>query len=250
MAEPQRTKGVDSARRAIQILLDLSDPGPESTVDDIASTHQISVPSAYRYISLLREIGLIEEHRRGTYVIAPRLIGIASAAEPALSMVTSARPIVDELARRFGETAFVVRGVRDRAVCITAAKPDLALSLSYDVGQVLHLHHSAASRVLLAHASPARRVKFLESVADELGDEGCEELAAELDEIATTGVATTDRCPSDGTWAVAAPIRVRGEVVAAISVAGPELRISVARRQEIIDAIFDSALEVQRREES
>ena len=113
-AEPQRTKGVDSARRALQILLQFSENTPELTVDNLLEDHDISVPSAYRYISLLREMDLIEEREKGRFVLSPQVMKLARAAEASFDYRAQAQPVLNKLADVTGETACICDGSTTR----------------------------------------------------------------------------------------------------------------------------------------
>ncbi|WP_431220003.1 helix-turn-helix domain-containing protein [Leifsonia xyli] len=113
----QRTKGVDSARRALQILLQFSQTKPELTVDELIEAHDISLPSAYRYISLLREMYLIEERTKGRYVLSPQILQLAQAAERTLDYRVEAQPILDQLREATG---------RPRSTCAGSTTPRCA----------------------------------------------------------------------------------------------------------------------------
>lgn len=56
-----RAREVDNARKVLKILLQFKETKPEISVEDIARQQGITVPSAYRYVALLRELCLVEE---------------------------------------------------------------------------------------------------------------------------------------------------------------------------------------------
>jgi DNA-binding IclR family transcriptional regulator len=90
--EQTKVKGVDSARRVLQILLSFIESTPSVTVDDIAEKFEISKPSAYRYISVLRELYFIEEKRRGEFVLTSQMLRFAEVAEDSVDLAAVSRP--------------------------------------------------------------------------------------------------------------------------------------------------------------
>ena len=81
MAPPaRRTTGTESSRKVLHTLLAFSEQRPTATAEDLAREVGVPLSSAYRYISLLREVGLIEEGRERTYHLSARIIPLARVA--------------------------------------------------------------------------------------------------------------------------------------------------------------------------
>lgn len=153
--QQQRTKGVDSARRALEILLHFKQSKPELTIDDIVASTGVSLPSAYRYISLLREMYLIEEREKGVYVLSPEILQLAQAAEVTMDYRALAQPILDGVCAQTGETALYLRRLNDAAVCLAIAESDHAIAISFQPGHVMPLHSGAGAKVLLSGLPPS-----------------------------------------------------------------------------------------------
>ncbi|MFC5500744.1 IclR family transcriptional regulator [Lysinimonas soli] len=241
----QRTKGVDSARRALQILLQFNQNKPELTVDEILETHDISLPSAYRYLSLLREMYLIEERGKGSYVLSPEILQLAQAAERTLDYRVEAQPVLDQLRDATGETALYLRQLNDAAVCLAISEPDRTISISFQPGHVMPLHAGAAAKTLLAGFAKARRAQYLDRVEPPLSAEARERLSADLDRLRETGFAVSEGEVDEGVWACAAPVRVRSHLVGAISVVAPAYRVDDDKREAIGAAVRAAAVELE-----
>lgn len=240
MELPAKTPGVESARRALKILLSFSEERPELTVDRLAIEHGISTPSAYRYISLLRELYLVEERAKGTFVLAPTVLRLFAAAEASLDIVAATKPVLGRLRDATGEAALVMRRVHDAAVCVAIANPDRALTLSFVPGQRMPMFGGAGAKVLLSGMSPRER----DAVLAGLTAKRRRDLNAAVETIRTQGFAESEAEVDDGVWAVAAPIMVGAKTVASLSVASAAFRTSPASRDHIRALVQQAAAEV------
>jgi DNA-binding IclR family transcriptional regulator len=230
---PQRTKGVDSARRVLEILLQFSQSKPELTVDEILDVHGISLPSAYRYLSLLREMYLIEERGKGSYVLSPEILQLAQAAERTLDYRVEAQPVLDGLAASTGETALYLRQLNDAVVCLAISESDHAISISFQPGHVMPLHAGAGAKVLLAGFTKARRTQYLDRLDPPLEPAARERLENELTALRDSRFAVSEGEVDEGLWACAAPVYARGQLIGTVSVVAPAYRVDEEARASI-----------------
>ncbi len=98
--EASAAHGSEGARRVLALMLAFSAEKNTLTARDLAAATGIALPSVYRYITLLRETGLLAGDERGSYRLSARLIGLARAAEAAESIIEFADPVMQELAAR------------------------------------------------------------------------------------------------------------------------------------------------------
>ncbi|GAA4168501.1 IclR family transcriptional regulator [Gryllotalpicola koreensis] len=241
----QRTKGVDSARRALQILLQFTQEKPELTVDDLLEMHDISLPSAYRYLSLLREMYLIEERSKGVFVLSPEILQLAEAAERTLDYRAEAQTVLDALRGRTGETALYLRRLNDAAICLAISDSDHAVSISFQPGHVMPLHAGAAAKLLLAEYSKSKRAHYLDAVEPPLSKAARKELEADLDRIKRERFSVSEAEVDEGVWACAAPVRVHGRLIGAITVVAPGYRVGPSQQEKIGDEVKRAAAEFE-----
>lgn len=242
----QRTRGVDSARRALQILLQFTEDRPELRVDDLSETYGISVPSAYRYVSLLRELNFIEERTKGVFALSPQILQLARAAERTMDYRRLAQPFLDRLTQQTGEMSLYLRRVNDAAVCLAIAKTEHAISISFQPGHMMALHAGAGAKLLLSDYSDARRERYLTRNAAALDEDARERLATELTQIRADGFAESHGEVDSGVWACAAEVRSRGMLVGVISVVAPVYRTASGKQRTIARCVRESAAEMTR----
>ena len=237
----QRTKGVDSARRPLQILLEFSESTPELTVDDVLEKHDISVPSAYRYISLLRELDLIEEREKGRFVLSPQILRLSRAAESTLDLRAQVQPILNHMAEVTGETALYLRRVGDSAICLAIAESDHPISISFQPGNVMPLYGGAAAKLLLSELSPTKVAQYLKRLGPALSKTAKTKLELDLKSLRETGYAESAGEVDQGVWASAAKVHTNGVFLGALTIAAPDYRLSAEHKGQIADAVRTSA---------
>lgn len=241
----RRTKGVESARRALQMLLKFTENKPALTADELLEAYQISLPTAYRYLSLLREMHLIEERSKGTFVLSPRIFQLAHAAEATLDYRVEAQPVLDRLTEGTEETSLYMRQINDAAVCLAIAETDRAISISFLPGHRMPLNAGAGAKLLLAEYSATKRNQYLDRLEPPLSKTARAQLISELDRMLIDNYAESRGEVDDDVWACAAPIRAHGIQVGVISVVAPAYRVSVDKQKSIGRAVSDAAAELE-----
>ncbi|WP_291037324.1 IclR family transcriptional regulator [Herbiconiux sp.] len=239
--EPQRTKGVDSARRALQILLEFSESTPEITVDQVLEKHDISVPSAYRYISLLRELDLIEEREKGRFVLSPQILRLSRAAETVIDFRAQVQPILDRMSAETGETALYLRRVNDSAVCLAIAESDHPISISFQPGNLMPVYGGAAAKLLLSELSAAKLAQYFNRLGPALSKQAKKQLESDLDALRSTGYAESAGEVDRGVWASAASVHTGGISVGALTIVAPDYRLTDEHKAQIAEAVRSGA---------
>lgn len=237
-----RTHGVDSARRVLQILLEFSEDHPEARIEELAKAISVSLSTTYRYVSLLKELQLIEELQRGTYALSPRILKLARSVEASIDIVSVARPILHELTEATGETSLIIRQLGDSAVCVEISQTDQAVRLSLSPGHMVPLHRGAGPKVLLANMEETKILSYFDRVGVEMEER--QRIRDEFDGIRSEKVGESLAEVDTGVWASASPIHFAGKVIAVVSVAVPEYRIDEEKRDTIIAMVKDAAVEI------
>ena len=238
-----RTPGVDSARRVLKILLLFSEERPRLNVEEITREVDISLPSAYRFLSLLREMDLVEENGDGTYALSPRILLLARSAEKSLQVSKTLRPLVERLTQATGEAALVIRRVGDYATCVEISQTDNPIRLSFTPGQIMSLHRGAGPKVLLAAMGENWIRRYFDRLHPSPSQSERDALIAEMAAITAQGWSKSAAEVDEGVWAVAAPIKIADKVVAAVTVAGPHFRIDEQRADYILRQVIEGAAE-------
>lgn len=231
-----RTPGVDSARRALNILLMFGEDSPWVTIEQIAAGADVSIPSAYRFISLLRELKLVEEVGNSSYSLTPRILALAKNAERAFEIGPVLKHILDELSVTTGEAALAIKRIGTHAVCVEMVQTEHAVRLSFTPGQIMPLERGAGSKLLLATMDRNDAERYLNSI--DIDSVERDNLLDELDRIAEIGWSMSSAEVDEGVWAVAAPVKIGVKTVAVLSVAGPRYRIGPEQQESIRDLVI------------
>jgi DNA-binding IclR family transcriptional regulator len=233
----------EGARRALAVLLAFSQERHTQSARDLTRATGIPLPSVYRYVALLREMGLLVGDERGLYHLSARLSALARAAETAETLIDFADPVMRRLSAATGETVILVRMVARSAVCVHRIESRHNLRTSYEPGQPLSLERGASARLLLAGMTAEARRDYLAPLAarDPRGAARLEEQAVAAGE---RGWAVSEEEIDTGVWAAAAAVRDRTGVVAALSVPSPLVRAPETLHEELLAKVRAAAEEI------
>jgi DNA-binding IclR family transcriptional regulator len=240
----RRRSGAESSRKVLHLLTTFDEHRHTLSVPELAERTAMPVSSVYRYLTVLREEGLVEEAERGSYRLTHRVVSLAQAANAAVSdWVNTARPILVGIAESTGETALLIRRLGMSAVCVDRVDSIHPVRLQFDVGALMSLHAGSAARVLLAYLPRAERAAYFEEhgITQEgpLSDD-------HLDAVATAGWAESFNEVDNGIWGVSAAIHNGDTIIGAIGLAGPLFRLGEPERNQAVDLVRKGADEVGR----
>jgi DNA-binding IclR family transcriptional regulator len=241
--EANASHGCEGARRVLALMLTFSADDNTLTARQLAERTGIALPSVYRYITLLRETGLLAGDERGSYRLSARLIGLARAAEAAESIIDVADPVMHDLARQTGETVILVRLIGRSAVCVHRVQSDQQLRISFEAGQPLPLERGASARLLLASLAPHVRKEYLAPLA-ERDPEAAALLERKILAAGQQGFATSEEEIHMGVWAASAQVMQGKRVLAALTVPSPLVRAPAEQRAQLLGRVRSAAREI------
>ncbi len=238
--EASAAHGCEGARRVLALMLTFSADENTLTARQLADRTGIALPSVYRYITLLRETGLLAGDERGSYRLSARLIGLARAAEAAEPIIDVADPVMQDLAERTGETVILVRLIGRSAVCVHRVQSAQRLRISFEPGQPLPLERGASTRLLLASLPPDVRREYLAPLAER--DPAAAALVEKKVVLAgQQGYATSEEEIDKGVWAASAQVVQGKRVMAALTVPSPLVRAPIEQRRQLLDQVRAAA---------
>ena len=246
LAPAKRIRGTASSRKVLQVLTAFTPERPVVTVDALARSVRVPLSTAYRYIALLREVGLVTDDGRGGYHLSPRVVELARASRAAVGFLDIARPVMERLCEASGETAVLIRRVGDAAVCVERVESAQRVRLSFDVGSAFPLHRGASPKVLLASMGERERGDYLvraRRIDPALRQRGAR-FEQELESIVRQGWAESTEEITPDIWAVAAPVVEGDATIAALSVAGPAYRLTGRQRSRIVSLTRAAAADI------
>lgn len=243
--------GLQSVSRAIRSLELIAEAG-ELGVTELGRRLGVHKATASRLAATLAERGLVErDPSTERYRLGFGLIRLAGASMAGLDLVSSARPILEDLAERVRETVTVAVLAGDEAVSIDQVTGTRSIVSVSWVGKRTPLHTTSTGKVLLAFMDDVERDRFLQrrlerSTRRSIVDPA--QLRSQLADVRRRGYAQTLEELEEGLNAVAAPIRqADGRVMAALSVSGPAFRMRGVDLPRVGRLCIEAAATISRR---
>ena len=217
---------------------------------EIANATGLHKSTLYRLLEAMRSHRLIGfDPQSGRYYPGLRLFEIGSVAAGRFDLERHAHPTLEHLATVSGETAHLC--VLDGSDVVYVAKVECTRTLRIPsaVGQRNPAYCTGVGKAILAFLAPQQIEAYLASTplkpySKHTFTSGSE-LKANLRQVAIHGYAVDDEEREEGVRCVAAPVRNHaGEVVAAISIAGPSIRVTKKRITELASHVMRAAEEI------
>ena len=243
------------------LILELMARHPEGVpVSLVADTLDMPVSGAHRVLKELIRLGYVRQERnQGDYVLTIRLAAMGLNYLGRAGVVDIAQPILDRLAATSGE--LIRLGVLEGERIIYVANAQGAtMGLRYDPGPeqgtALHLANSSGGHCYLATLSDDEALRIvseqglLPTVFEPIANtpRSLTDLLAILAETRARGYGVAVNSYHEGMAAMAMPVRRdgTGAVVGILSIAGPEARLTAARREALAPALRDAVGELGR----
>jgi DNA-binding IclR family transcriptional regulator len=211
---------IKSGEKIIRILELFSAGRSIISASDAAERLRTTPSTAYRYLAVLSQAGLVERVTGAGYTLGPAIIELDWRIRLSDRLLQASRASIRWLldSAHPGVAVLLCRRFRDQVLCVHQECDDrFSGPLRYERGQPISMFSGAASKIILGHlprqtaralyADPQRRIQIREGG---LGA-NCQEFKARLQEMRRTGL-----CVSDGNHdqiGVAGPIFDRGRRV-------------------------------------
>lgn len=244
----RRQGGIESGRKLVALLMSFDGGRPTWTVAELAERHGLTTSTAYRYVGVLREMGLLDSAGpAGSYRVTERVASLQGALDAGQAALRDiAMPVLTRVRDQIDETVLIARRGGEHAYCIDRVESTHPVRLQFQRGEAMPLHLGSMARLLLSQMPPAERERYLERIRPILTPEQAAQITdAELTRIARDGYAVSSEEIDEGIWGTAAMLRVpSGAVIAVIGTAGPVTRLTPERRPEVTGCIVEAAEEI------
>jgi DNA-binding IclR family transcriptional regulator len=230
--------------RALEVL-DCFDGQIPLSLKDISARVKLPETSLFRVLLTLEKHKYLQQHRDGTYQLAPKLVfgWLVQAADHVRAV---ARPELEKLAHTFDETVSLSYLYDDRIHVLDCVETYHEIRMTNKIGRVLPPHCSAMGKVITAFQDRHLADRILEvygltprtehTIVDR------QKLFTEFEESRRTGIAADREESIRGGICFGAALRNDGmPVVAAISISTPTTRMTPEFEQSIKTAILESA---------
>jgi IclR family transcriptional regulator, acetate operon repressor len=220
--------------RGADLLVRVLESEQPVALTDLATAAGLPKSTASRLVSALERRGLIEQDgERGRLRPGPAILRVAERGMLERNIVEVSRSALDALAEASGETINLAVPGLDGVEHIAQVDSRHFLGAGQWLGRSVGYEHSANGKVFAAFGrAPAAEGRT----------------NAELQAVRRDGFGTSIDELEVGLSAMAAPVRgARGEVIAALSISGPTLRMTPARMRELQPILISEARTLSRR---
>jgi IclR family pca regulon transcriptional regulator len=213
---------VEALARGLDVLACFDAERPAMTLSEVATAAGLARPTARRLLLTLEELGFVRASS-GAYQLTPKVLTLGMAYVGALGLWDIARPHLEALVGRTGESSSMAQLDGSDIVYVARVSVPKLIALRVDIGTRFPAVQTSQGKVLLAALSPAQ----LEATLAEPSRAGlppyigrsAEQLHGELTEVRARGWALADEELAPGVRSVAAPVRDgTGTVRAAMNV--------------------------------
>jgi len=241
-----------SLRNALRLLNLFSVDEPELQLEDIASKLEIGQSTAYRLVHTLIEEGfIVRDPSAKSYRLAASVLALSHTIMTKMQLCHLSIQILEKLAEVTSETAHI--GVfKDHQVLYL-----LKMDSSYPVHLLSHagrknpVHCTSTGQVLLAYQSEATIEQVIHkglacytstTITDSI------KLKNLLKTIRSQGYAVSQEELHEGVVSIAAPVKdSKGKVIAAVSIAGPTLRLNRQTIPKLIKQVQEASDRVSKK---
>jgi DNA-binding IclR family transcriptional regulator len=246
-------EGLSSVRNAARLLKVFRSREASIGVSELARRLGLGKSTVHRLLTTLAAEGLIEQDpTNGEYRLGLVVFELGEAVRVHLDLHAAAGPVLAALREQTGESSQV--GVLDghEVVYVDRLESSQTLRLFTETGRRVPLHCTSSGKVLLAHLDDVQLEGLLAGMPlpaltpHTITD--LETMRAELTRVRRRGWAEAVNEREIGVASVAAAIRdVDQNVVAAISIGAPTVRLGPSRRRELAAVVVEAAEAVSRR---
>ena len=219
MLEPQA-----SIEKALDVLRHLHGEGRPCGPSEIGRALELPRSTVHRLLAALGRRGFVEQDAHGLYQPGIALVALGLGVLEREPVVAAARPVLEREAEALGETMFLAAARGGRLVVLDKVEGTGFLRAEPRVGAEIPAHATAIGKLYLAFAPEQVRVETPATAFTARTRTGSA-LAREVASARALGVAENREEWIAGLAGVAAPVRLGGRLVAALSATGPAARM-------------------------
>ncbi|CAM3613932.1 IclR family transcriptional regulator [Deinococcus frigens] len=241
--------GITALESALQVLETIGEhPGLKAR--QLAERTGLTKSKVFRIIRTLEGLGYVDLDGDHGSVLGRSAYLLGKRAEQQWSLSRAATPILDELAALTLENVHLVVREGLHSLVVDVRISPQPIRMYAQVGRIGPLHAGGTPKVLLAYAPDAVVDEVLHSSLDQFTGttvSDAHELQQILRRIRADGYHLALSDLENDTFSIAAPVfDHRAQVVAALSIAGPVMRLDQAKRHEFIHLVVEHANELSR----
>ena len=235
---------VEALARGLDVLASFDAAHRTMTLTEVATAAGLARPTARRLLLTLEELGFVRSSG-GTFALTPKVLGLGTAYVSSLGLWDIARPHLERLVARTGESSSMAQLDGSDIVYVARVSVPKLIALRVDIGTRFPAVQTSQGKVLLAALSP-------KELADTLAQPSRSglppyigrppgQLREELTEVRARGWALADEELAPGVRSVAVPVRDGSGVVRAA------MNVTVHAAETSVERLLDEHLPLLQR---
>lgn len=243
---------IQSVDRALSILEGFSIKEKELGVTEISRRTGLNKSTCFGLIQTLQNRGYLEQNpENGKYKLGLKVFELGQVFEAGLELRAIAKPYLQELVNQTKETVHLVLKNKHEAVYVEKVEGPSAISIISQVGNRVNFHCTGVGKAILAflpeeEVQDVMKKEFISFTKNTITDRKV--LQRQLKDIKQSGYSIDDEEIEIGLRCIAAPIfNHRKEVIAALSISGPTMRVTEERIPELAELAKETAAKISAR---
>lgn len=201
--------------------------------------------TVHRLINALLKVGYIERRDdRKIYVVGNRLMRLLYLRLPRATLADIARPVLEELAQRFKETAFLAKLDKDTVESVATVMPALDRRAHVQPGRIMPLHAAASAKAIFAFQGGDLLTRALAVERDAFTPKTLtrrKDVLAEFERVRSTGYASCLDELDPGVASYACPVRIGDTVLYSVGLVGIAQNVERFPVPMIVSALREAA---------
>lgn len=241
-----------STQKALGILEILCEEG-EKGVSELVKRVSLGKSNVHRLLATLNHLGYVEQDpATSKYFPSLKIYELGNAVINRTGLLPIVHAYLEELGKQFHETNNLAVLDRGEIIYIDKVESPESLRMDIKIGGRVPAYCTALGKVLLAYLGEPEIKKLMKSQKfiprTKKTVTSLEELKRNFQQIQTQGYAIDDEELYEGVRCIAAPIRnYSGKVIAAISIAGPSVRMNHDKLVQLREPILNTAKEISKK---
>ena len=237
---------INSILRASAILKSFAGEQTHLRISELARRLGLDRSTTYRILLSLEKCGLVEkDEKTGEYALGLAVFELGNAYLRRMDFIQLSKPVMAELAQKVQETVHLAVLSDTEIFYVDKAESPRALGVMSKIGQRGPLHCTALGKVLLAYQPEEeqmkiiRKIKLLPYTPKTITSK--QRLLEELKVVRKQGYALDHREIEEDVECIGAPIRDhRGNVIAALSISGPQKKINTSGEKQFVSSVVEA----------
>ena len=237
---------INSILRASAILKSFAGEQTHLRISELARRLGLDRSTTYRILLSLEKCGLVEkDEKTGEYALGLAAFELGNAYLRRMDFIQLSKPVMAELAQKVQETVHLAVLSDTEIFYVDKAESPRPLGVMSKIGQRGPLHCTALGKVLLAYQPEEeqmkiiRKIKLLPYTPKTITSR--QKLLEELKVVRKQGYALDHREIEEDVECIGAPIRDhRGNVIAALSISGPQKKINTTGEKQFVSSVVEA----------